>query len=94
MLARLLCESLLVKQREGYSVKVYRLWESWTVLQTACWQYCKAVPQSTCHLNGAQPCEAMRMAKSCKEVMAAYLRSYGSEGHRFNTWSQQGLFAV
>ena len=55
---------------------------------------CKAVPQSTGHLNGARPCGAMKMAKSCKEGMAANQRRSGSEGHRFESRSQQGHFAV
>ena len=34
------------------------------------------------------------MAKSSKEGMAANQRKSGSEGHRFETRCQQGLFAV
>ena len=42
---------------------------------------------------GARPCGAMKVAKSCKEGAAANQRS-GSEGHRFETWCQQGCLAV
>ena len=52
------------------------------------------VPQSTGHLNGARPCGVMKMAKSCKEGMAANRRRSGLEGHRFKTRCQQGLFTV
>ena len=34
------------------------------------------------------------MAKSCKEGTGANLRRSGSDGYRFKTWCQQGLFAV
>ena len=40
---------------------------------------CKVVPQSTCHLNGARPCGAMKMTKSCEEVVAAKQRTLGQK---------------
>ena len=43
---------------------------------------------------GARQCGAMKMAKSCTGGTAANLRRFGSEGHRFKTQCQQGLFAV
>ena len=52
----------------------------------------KAAPQSSGHLNWAQLCGAMKMAKSCKEGTAANRRRSGSEGHKFETQCQQGLF--
>ena len=55
---------------------------------------CKAVPQSTGHLNAARPCGVMKMAKSCQCGTAANQRRSGSEGHRFVSWCQQGLFTV
>ena len=55
---------------------------------------CKAVSHNTGQLYGARPCGAMKMAKSSKEGKAANRRRSGSEGHRFETHCQQGLFAV
>ena len=55
---------------------------------------CKVVSQSTGLLNGAQQCGAMKMANSSKEDTAGNQRSSGSEGHRFKTQCQQGLFAA
>ena len=34
----------------------------------------------------------MKIAKVCKEGTAVHQRRCGSEGHRFKTWCQQGLF--
>ena len=51
---------------------------------------CKAVPQCTGHLNGARPCGATKLAKSCKEGTAANQRRSGLEGHRLETHCQQG----
>ena len=58
------------------------------------WSCFKVVPLSTGKLNRARPCEAMKMAKSCKEGLAAKQRRSGSEGHRFQLWCQQVLFTV
>ena len=55
--------------------------KAWTVFQTACKAACKAVLQSTGHLNGARPCGAMEMAKilqgryGCKSKMIWVRRS-------------------
>ena len=48
----------------------------------------KRSPQSTGHLNGAQPCGSMKIAKSCNHCKS------GSECHRFKTRCQKGLLAV
>ena len=44
--------------------------------------------------DGARPCGAIKVAKSCKEGTAANLRQSGSEGLRFKSQCQQGLFTV
>ena len=53
---------------------------------------CKVFPHSTGHLNGARPCGAMKMAKSCKEGVVVKQRRSVSDGLRFKTRCQQGLF--
>ena len=55
------------------------------------WTKCKEVPQSTSHLNGAGPCGAMKIVKSCT---AAKQRRSGLEGRRFKTQCQQEHFTV
>ena len=44
---------------------------------------CKAVSQSTGHLNGAGLCGAMKKVKFCKKGTAANWRRSRLEGHRF-----------
>ena len=44
--------------------------------------------------KSSRPCGAMKMAKSCKEGTAAKQRRSGSEGCKFKTQCQQGLFTA
>ena len=55
---------------------------------------CKVAPRGTGHLNGTQPCGAMKVAKSCKEGVVVKQRRSGSDGRRFKTRCQQGLFSA
>ena len=50
------------------------------------------IPRITGNLNGPNRLEPCKMAKSCEEGIAANQRRSGSEGHKFGTWFQQGLF--
>ena len=61
--------------------------------------HCEDVPQSTGHLNGAQPCGAMKMAKSCEGRAAAKLRTWVSRSqfelhHRHRAFTAVPLFKL
>ena len=88
---------LLTKNKarlQCYSFKAYMLWENLDYVPDSLLATDAKYWRSTGLLNVAQPCGALKMAKSYIEATAANQRRSGFEGYRFKTWCQQGLFAV
>ena len=77
------------------SFKAYRLWESLNCVPNCL--LATAAKQSSRVLAtwmGPDHVELWKWPKSCREGMAANQRWSGSEGHRFQTRSQQGLIVL